>query len=471
MVKITKDNFLDYIEEICEKIAKSTKKDEDHIIWTGRLKNQRPVPINISGQIGSVNYWQYIIHNKKWIDLNEVKFHHCCDNKLCVRSEHWCSDDRDDLYKFAAYRLNKNSKQEGDCRLYCGYLQKGYGISSFKGVVYLAHVLSLMCHIRGPIPEGKICRHKCKNRNCIAIEHIELGTQLDNAADRVRDGTQKFGIQCPNAVLTEENVLEIYNSKDIGTLTERGEYFSQKFGLKLDPTRIQRIDNGTIWSTVTKHEKKKKNRIKKSASDITQQLIDEKHLEMQKRIKDNVEHKNINGLNHWIWQQYKNSEGYGQSTFNDITISAHRLSYIVFNKKMIPDGLVVRHMCNLPSCVNPEHLEVGTPLQNSADKKKFNTELLGEKNPRSTIDTPTAKMIYISKILGLMRKTRAALFKVSVDLVIAIDTKRSWKHITNNIDKDQCINDLRNYIKERQEWIDATKEIDLESIFSSSPDL
>lgn len=48
-------------------------------------------------------------------------------------------------------------------------------------------------------------------------------------------------------------------------------------------------------------------------------------------------------------------------------VRAHRLSYTLSNGP-IPDGMVVRHTCDVPICVNPDHLLVGTQKDNCADK-------------------------------------------------------------------------------------------------------
>ena len=48
------------------------------------------------------------------------------------------------------------------------------------------------------------------------------------------------------------------------------------------------------------------------------------------------------------------------------TIRASRLAYLIY-KGEIPDKMVIMHTCDNPSCVNPQHLIIGTHQQNSQD--------------------------------------------------------------------------------------------------------
>lgn len=56
----------------------------------------------------------------------------------------------------------------------------------------------------------------------------------------------------------------------------------------------------------------------------------------------------------------------GQFSIAGKPILAHRASYLMF-KGEIPEGLEVCHRCDVPRCVNPDHLFVGTRSDNMQD--------------------------------------------------------------------------------------------------------
>lgn len=68
----------------------------------------------------------------------------------------------------------------------------------------------------------------------------------------------------------------------------------------------------------------------------------------------------------WLWEGSKSS-GYGKICVNNKSVSVHRISFIL-HKGKIPKGMSVLHTCDEPSCVNPNHLWVGTHRENMMDR-------------------------------------------------------------------------------------------------------
>lgn len=65
----------------------------------------------------------------------------------------------------------------------------------------------------------------------------------------------------------------------------------------------------------------------------------------------------------WLWFGATNPKGYGNVAVKGRTVGAHRLSYEEFVGP-IPDGLDLDHLCRMPCCINPAHLEPVTRREN-----------------------------------------------------------------------------------------------------------
>lgn len=118
-----------------------------------------------------------------------------------------------------------------------------------------------------------------------------------------------------------------------------------------------------------------------------------------------------------------------------------RLFRYIYEQKYgkIPKGMLLRHKCDNPSCVNIEHLEIGTPKDNVRDMiergrdafHRPNLKYRGEKSLNNKLTEKQVKEIYLSK--GKYKEF-CLNFKISTTLIWRIRNKLDWKWFTDTLD-------------------------------------
>lgn len=137
-------------------------------------------------------------------------------------------------------------------------------------------------------------------------------------------------------------------------------------------------------------------------------------------------------LDCWLWTAAKNSTGYGFFKLqNPIRHGlAHRVSWELANGS-IPAKLCVLHKCDMPGCVNPAHLFLGTLRDNMADmaSKNRGKPVHGESHHWAKIDE--AAIVIIRKMWqdGITQKEIGREFGIKQPAVSMILSRKNWRHV------------------------------------------
>lgn len=136
----------------------------------------------------------------------------------------------------------------------------------------------------------------------------------------------------------------------------------------------------------------------------------------------------------WEWVACCNDFGYGQFWADVRVAPAHRISWTMRNGP-VPDGLHVLHKCDNPRCVNPNHLFLGTNIDNVHDRHTKGRDGHGEVRGEThgMVKLTEARVRELRSRYGDGRPaTRRALgveFGISQTTVYRIATRRLWKHV------------------------------------------
>lgn len=140
----------------------------------------------------------------------------------------------------------------------------------------------------------------------------------------------------------------------------------------------------------------------------------------------------------WEWRGAKNEHGYGvigkEGGRGAGNSKAHRLSYQIFCDTIPTPKELICHKCDNPSCVNPKHLFVGSPKDNTADMiaKGRNSKpplRYGEANPRSKLTEERVLNVRQLSKQGLTSRRIARLHSVDKNTVLAIINHKTWRHV------------------------------------------
>jgi len=126
----------------------------------------------------------------------------------------------------------------------------------------------------------------------------------------------------------------------------------------------------------------------------------------------------------WNWSGYRDRDGYGNINIGRSPHQAHRVSYSEY-KGSFDESLQVRHICDNPSCINPEHLELGTHRDNMRDKK-IRDRVKGERHPKAKL---TEKDVLAIRMSTVSQSQLARDLGLNQSFIGKIRNRVNWTHI------------------------------------------
>lgn len=145
----------------------------------------------------------------------------------------------------ASERLEARIVRGPDCWGWTGALDdEGYAVLSLWARPARA-ARAMLALIYGPLPPGMVVRHKCDNRVCVNPDHLTVGSQADNIADKVARDRQARGTGNAAAKLTEPDVRDIRARHAAGASAKA---LAREYGV--NPRAITFVVRGTTWRHV-----------------------------------------------------------------------------------------------------------------------------------------------------------------------------------------------------------------------------
>jgi hypothetical protein len=145
----------------------------------------------------------------------------------------------------------------------------------------------------------------------------------------------------------------------------------------------------------------------------------------------------------WLWRGTMTAPGYGVFSVNiegqHFNVRAHRFAYELTYGRVLP-GFFVCHRCDNRGCVRPDHLFVGTPMENSRDmvikgrqakgERASHGKPLGSQNGRAILTEADVASIRQRYATGaITQRELAAEYGVARARISSVVLYRTWRHV------------------------------------------
>jgi predicted DNA-binding protein (UPF0251 family) len=176
------------------------------------------------------------------------------------------------------------------------------------------------------------------------------------------------------------------------------------------------------------------------------------------KLKERLEAKSFkkqNGCIEWTGYKMPSPNGYGRTSVKGKLLLTHRLAWMLHNEGPLSNDICVCHKCDNPACINPDHLFLGTQLENIKDRHAKGRTCSGERKSKiqrakgakgeqfskaklKAADIP--EIVRLRKVEGLQFRTIAEMYGVRSPTIQGILSGRYWKSVTGFKDTRNGIN-------------------------------
>ncbi len=130
----------------------------------------------------------------------------------------------------------------------------------------------------------------------------------------------------------------------------------------------------------------------------------------------------------WKWNKSCSISGYGVMLVNGVQTYVHRIAYELANGP-VPKGTHVLHSCDMPPCVNPAHLFLGTQRDNNSDKISKKRQAMGNKFPQAKLTPEIVRYIRSERKKGRSNTDLCKEIGVSRMCVSRAARSIDWRHV------------------------------------------